>query len=275
VRTYKRPDDPSARYSGPDEELSQWLQTNGYEKRSGWDGETLAYIEPSGSASGDYDFIAPYIDGSAQSVDEAWCNTARRKTLRISRRGEYECTSQHGGYEGGNTCTCEDCNARMRDDDRHSVGRGEDREVCDSCFDDYTYVYGRRGYEYYIPNDDVVCVDDQYYDPDYLSDNSIVELHNGDYCHVDSAVYVESQGEHYLTEDCVCLHDGDWELHENCVELHNGDYALTDDAWECSESGEWYLSADDEPVIVDGLMYHEDNVPETDEETETTKEESC
>jgi hypothetical protein len=204
----------------------------------------------------------------------------RTKCLVITERGEYQCCNTDGTADAQSSCTCDACGNRISEDEQRGVGYDNDTTVGDCCIDDYTYVTGRRGRSYYISERDAVEVNGEYYDPDYLDDNDIVMLHDGEYASSRDAVFVESQSEHYLTEDCVCLHNGDWALHDDAVELHDGEYALTDDAWQCAGSGEWYLTDNDTPVEVDGQTYHEDNVPETDDTdeettTEVTKEASC
>ena len=268
VRTYRRKDGET--YSQPDDELHQWLQDQGYEYRHSWQGERLAYLP-----LGRNEFIAPYIDGEAQEVDVEYDTTA--KSLVIKERGEYVCNNQDGTADEANSCTCGSCGQRISEDEQRGVGYHNDTTVGDCCIDDYTYVTGRRGDSYYISASDAVEVNGEYYDPDYLDDNDIVTLYDGEYASSDDAVFVESQSEYYLTEDCVCLHNGDWALHDDAVELHNGEWALEEDAWQCAGSGEWYLDEDTDAVIIDGQTYHEDNVPETDddEETEVTKEASC
>ena len=282
VRTYRRRDGEN--YSQPDDELIQWLKDQGYEHCNSWHGERLAYLPLAYRRD---EFIAPYIDGGAQEVDVETAYGYGPKpnspttTLRITDRGEWQCTNQDGTADEQSSCTCDACGARISEDEQRGVGYNSDPVVGDCCIGDYTYVTGRRGHNYYISDGDAVEVNGEYYDPDYLADNDIVTLYDGEYASSDDAVFVESQSEHYLREDCVCLPNGDWELDEDCVCLHDGEYALTEDAWQCAGSGEWYLTDDDTPVEVDGETYHEDNVPETDdddetdEETEVTKEASC
>jgi hypothetical protein len=273
VRTYRRKDGES--YSQPDDELMQWLNSQGYSHHGAWKGERLAYIATS-RRHADSEFIAPYIDGNAQDVDvgSAHTSSGSSKCLHICSGGEWRCTNQDGTAEQQNSCTCEDCGGRIREDDQQSVGYHGDRVVGECCLDQYTHVIGRRGHEYYVPDDEAVGVDGNQYDREWLSDNGIVELEDGDYCSMDDAVCVD--GEYYRSDDetIVCDHAGEWQLSNDCVELENGDWALEEDAWECAGSGNWYLTDDDTPVEVDGENYHEDYVPETDAETptETTKE---
>ena len=136
--------------------------------------------------------------------------------------------------------------------------------------DNYTYVTGRRGNEYHVDNDQAINVDGDWYDREYLSDNEIVELADGEYCKMDDAVCVNDEWYHCDDETIVCDHAGDYQLRDDCVELHDGEWALQDDAWECAGSGNWYLTDDDEPVEVDGETYHEDYLPETDDEEDET-----
>jgi hypothetical protein len=268
VRTYRSRDGES--YSQPDDELIQWLKGQGYRHEQSWRDERLAYIA-NGKAHCDCDFIAPYIDGGAQSVDieRAPLASGSSKCLRITRDGEWECTNQDGTATEQNRCTCEDCGSRISEDEQRGVGVYEDRYVGECCIDNYTRVIGRRGNEYYVPDDDAVHVDGEYYDSNYLGDNGIVELHDGEYCSMDDAVHVNDEWYHCNDDAIVQDHAGDYQMRDNCVELHDGEWALEDEAWECAGSGNYYLCADDEPVEVDGEMYHEDYVPETDDEEDT------
>ena len=263
VRTYRHKD--GERYSQPDDELVQWLRDQGYDHHNEWKGERLAYI-PSGHS--DCDFIAPYIDGGAQEVDvenERMPDGTHRQYLHITRGGEWQCSNQDGTATEQNSCTCADCGRRISEDEQRGTGVYEDHVVGECCIDEYTQVTGRRGNEYYVPNDEAVEVDGTDYDRDYLSDNGIVELWDGEYCSMDDAVSVD--GEWYRANDdaIVCDHDGEYQLINDCVQLHDGEWALENDAWECAGSGNFYLYDDDAPVEIDGNMYHEDYVPEPEE----------
>jgi hypothetical protein len=85
---------------------------------------------------------------------------------------------------------------------------------------------------------------------------------------MDDAVSVGDEWYRSDDDTIVCDHAGEWQLRNDCVELHDGEWALENDAWECAGSGNFYLTQDDSPVEIDGNMYHEDYVPETDEEDE-------
>jgi hypothetical protein len=261
VRTFNRHADDTRSYSQPDDQLDQWLQAQGYAHHCGWSGEKLAYIKTD-KRRADTEFIAPYLDGDDQCVDVGWeddIGKNNRAYLLICSEGEWKCTDTSGGAEQVDSCSCEACSRTIRrDDDQYSVGRYEDVTVCAGCIDDYTYVYGRNGDQYYIRNDDAVNVDNEMYDPDYLADNNIVTLHDGDYCHEDNAVYIETETEFYHIDDddLVTDHDGMYQLESNCVELTDGEWALEGETWQCASSGENYLKSDDDPVEIRGYTFH-------------------
>jgi hypothetical protein len=146
---------------------------------------------------------------------------------------------------------------------RRPSGEGQDRIVGGCCIDEYTYVTGRRGSDYHVHDDQAVEVDGTYYDRDYLSDNGIVELWDGEYCSMDDAVSVGDEWYHSSDDTIVCDHDGEYQLINDCVQLHDGEWALQDETWECAGSGNFYLYDDDAPVEIDGNMYHEDYVPDS------------
>jgi hypothetical protein len=267
VRTYRHKD--GEHYSQPDDELAQWLHSQGYSHSTSWNRERLAYISRADTSDGDSDFIAPYIDGAAQHVDidsERRADGTYKKFLRICSSGEFECCNQNGIATEQDTCRCSDCGERISEDEQRGIGIYGDEMVGDCCIDDYTNVVGRRGHDYYVPNDQAVEVDGTYYDRDYLGDNNIVELKNGDYCELDDAICVDDEWYHCDDDEIVCDHAGDYQLREDCVELHHGEWALEDEAWECAGSGNYYLHTDDEPVQIDGENYHEDYVPEPEED---------
>lgn len=212
----------------------------------------------------DSPFVAPYIDGRAQGVEieTAYIANTSSKYLRIVNSGQYACTNTDGSADERSVCTCEDCGARVpEDDERYAVGLHEDRTVGECCIDDYTMVTGRSGNEYRVPDAEAVGVDGEWYHREYLSDNDIVELENGDYCKSDYAVYINDDWYHVDDETVIRDHAGDYQLCDDCVALHDGEWALGGEAWECAGSGNWYLFTDDDPVEVDGDLYHEDNVP--------------
>jgi hypothetical protein len=118
-------------------------------------------------------------------------------------------------------------------------------------------VQGRRRHEYYVHNDNAVQTQEgDWYDSEYLSDNDIVQLHDGDYTHSDNAVYIESEDAYYS--------DGDDDI---CYAEDSNRHELKDDCWQCTETRNWYTD-DEDSVEVDDKLYHPDHAPETDEEDE-------
>jgi len=239
VRSYKRnPDERS--HSGVDESIEAWLKAQGYTKRGGWpDGAKLMRYDV------DSGYLMPYIDGDIQTVDPY-----NQQYMEISDGADIQANNTDG-LSGGCRSTCEDCGASIySEDDEYFVGRGEDRLVCEHCCDnDYTYSYGRRGYQYRVHNDSVIEADGEYYDVDYLDDNNIVELENGEYTNKDNAVYIESENEWYHCDDERLCYAEDTEQNE-----------LMSNCWQCHATDDWYTEGIDY-IEVDGEKYHPDNAP--------------
>lgn len=222
VRTYKYQEGSS--YSPSDTVLEAWLRDNGYNKTGDWDGFNLAW-----HASSRGEFVAPYLDGGCQNVDVRTGRRTRTITstdndtglpvhteiseryqyLNICHGGEWDCSSTQGYAEAEEVIYCDHCDDRVHEDDLCGVGYEGNTQVCERCYDrHYTTVIGRRGREYAIDDYDVVWVDDQGYDGDYLEENNIV--------------FVPSRVEYYHTDDCVKV-EGEWQLEDDCVKV--------DDEW--------------------------------------------
>jgi hypothetical protein len=249
VRSYKRERDYSSS-SGADESIEAYLQSIGYAKWRGWPDHAYVMRYPLRREG----FLMPYIDGGNQHVDE----DEDKDAFRISDYSGWEATNT-SGHINGYECTCDDCGEGMDEDDSYSIGYHGDSRVGSCCIDDYTRVQGRRGEYYYTSNENAVEADGEYYHEDYLEDNNIVRLHDGDYTHRDNAVYIESQDEYYETDDDAI-----------CYAEDTNQYELRDDCWCCAESGNYYTD-DEDSVEVDGELYHPDHAPEVEEdETATT-----
>jgi hypothetical protein len=255
VRTYARPSNNGG-YSETDNAMEHWLTEQGYVKESYWeDGERLAYYETCDS------FLAPYLDGGEKKVS---INTdvPDAPCFVVDSDGEYEC-DQTGGCptdRTGDYFECEDCGDSTEDDDGYWVGRNDDVHVCESCqSNNYMYVYGRRGNQYYLHEDDAVYVDScsEWYDQDYLRDNEIVSLENGEYEQMENAVEIDDEWYHIEDERICRTEDTD-------------EFLLIVDCWQCEESGNWY-SEDTEYVEVDGNKYHPDHAPDQDDDEEDTQ----
>lgn len=262
VRTYRMRFEsdgvtPTA-YSDTDERLNAWLRDNGYVKASSWRGNKLKYI----SANNNCGFVAPYIDGSARDVDV--CGAY----LEIVSTGDGEfCCDNTGGDadEREDREACEDCDSRMSADHTWHVYRDSSRCVCESCYQsNYTRVIGRRGDEYAVENSVAVEVDSVWYHDEWLSDNGIVQLENGEYAKEEDAVWIESASEYYPFEsDDICYTKaGEHEMKDDCVALADGEWCLTADAWQCEHSGEWYETEIDSVTTKCGKIIHEDYADE-------------
>lgn len=267
VRTYMRPS-VDTNYSQADDHLNAWLKDQGYKHVSDWEGCHMAFIEGRHGEP-----LAPYLDGNVKTADLRQLDG--RTVLRIQEDGEYTCDNTDGtvtNNESGQDC--EDCDERVSDGDGYWVYRDDSRHVCQGCLENnYSYVYGRGGHQYYVDSNDAVYCNDEYYHDDYLSDNDIVQLECGEYAPLDSAVFVESCGEYYdQDDDRVCYDDYNnrYELRDDCVELVDGSMCHSDDAWMCEATDGWYSDDDsDERVEIDGCLYHKDNAPVDADETTT------
>jgi hypothetical protein len=246
VRSYKREREYSS-HSGADESIEAYLKGLGYAKWRGWPDHIHIMRYPLRHGDG---FLMPYIDGGSQHVIE------EDDTFRISDYQGFEATNT-SGMLNAHTCTCDDCGAGMDEDDSYSTGYHGDNRVGNCCIDNYTMVYGRRGEQYHVHNDDTVYVGDEYYHDEYLSDNNIIELHDGEYEHRDNAVYIESADAYYREDD-----------EDICYAENTNQHELREDCWCCEESGNYYTD-DEDSVEVDGKLYHPDHAPET--ETDNTE----
>jgi hypothetical protein len=270
VRTYKKC--PNGGYSNADETLAAWLKAEGYIHYSEYpEGTLLKYIK---SRHYSDDFIAPYLDGGNQRVDLKWDNGSP-EYLVVSECGDFTCNQTDGTTEESGGEECSDCGSRFDEGDGYWTGRYEDHQVCESCRDDnYRYAYGSGGNQYYIHEDNVEWVEgwDEYVDVDYLDDNNIVRLRNGELCDRDDAVEVDDEWYHDDDERIIfCEHEDMYRLVKDCVELHDGNWAHEDNAWKCYATSDWYLYDEVRPVMVDGEAYHPDDVPEQDEDSETAE----
>lgn len=254
VRSYNR--DRSGGYSHSDNKLEAWLKQQGYEHRNSWCGCKLKWI------ANDNLFLAPYLDGDTHYVSEEFDSDKQCHYLLVvdsESEAQWILNNTCGEPSEVNPGTpCEDCSDHVPDGDGYWVGRREDRLVCYSCRDnDYTWAYTRNGYRAYIHNDDVVYVEsmDEHYDADYLSDNSIVCLENGDYEHVDNAIEVDGDWYAADSDEIVQLADGEYARIDNCVEIRGAGWYSKDDDDIVQIDGDWYLKEDDAVVECDDGEY--------------------
>ena len=144
----------------------------------------------------------------------------------------------------------------MDEEDLVSTYDGNGDSVCESCIDrNYYYAYGRDGYEYYVHSDDMIEVRGSYYHDEYLSDNNIVELDNGEYEELDYAINIDDRWYSTDDDDVVLCCDTD-------------EYAIAGyDCWECDHTNQWYSYAVD-PVELcvpndkygDSIRIHPDHI---------------
>jgi hypothetical protein len=269
VRTFMRGDSESD-YSYSDTKLEAWLQKQGYSHNDGWDeGLKLKRVEhPRGGV------MLPYIDGGLNRADD------EGTYLRLSHRGSLVGDNTSGQASGSSSdCLgeCGRCGDSVYEDDESHIyaGPNEDLLVCGCCADSYVYVRGARG-SYSVHEDDVVRVNRRAYDVRNLP-IFIIELHDGDYAHEDSCVYVEEENEYYLTDECVEDVDGNWQVQRSCVKVDDGDWYLKGDArivkceddseyrvkgkgaWQDGETDAWY-SDNIDAIEVDDKKYHPNTV---------------
>lgn len=244
VRSYLRNDQG---YSGRDDVLEAWLREGGYEHRSEWNqGQKLRRISDDGNNCG---FIAPYIDGSNQRVSKG-----QNSTLIMDRNGEYDCCNTDGDADQPETSECEDCGDRVNEGDGYWVGYHDDGYICSGCHENYHYGRGRNGREYTFHEDNAVYIESQdaYYHGDYLEDNNIIELENGNLEHADEAIEI----------------DGNWYTQDDeriCYFKDTEEWGMQEDGWQCTHSCDWYTN-DTDHVEVNGEKFHPDYCPETEAE---------
>jgi hypothetical protein len=252
VRSYARPANAS-HYSERDDALEAFLEGEGFKHRRSWpEGTKLARVPYEGDRRYYGGDLLPYIDGGTQTVSSYGSHYV------IDSDGDWECTSTDGTAEEAEREVCSCCGERHRDTDGGIwVGRHDDEWVGPCCSDDYVYARGRRGNEYYIPRNDAVEVDGDYFDPDYLSENDIVELDNGDYCKLDNAFNCPILDAWFHCDDGVYTED-EGTVHE-------------DEAWTCAVSGNVYSSNTDHVENAAGEKVHPDYFEEETEESPDTE----
>jgi hypothetical protein len=222
----------------------EFLVAQGYEHREGWDDAQLAAIDhPDGG------WVMPYLDGFPGTVD------LHGDHFVVCRNGEYAAQTTQGTVGSTPTRECSHCGENHDEDAGFYVGYHAEEWVGNCCEDEYTYVTGyRRGYDrnYYVTNDDVVNVDGENYDSEYLP-RYIVQLDDGDYCHEDNAIQCAASDSYYRVDDDEVHYCEDTEDHRH-----------EDHCWQCEATAKWY-SDDEQYVEVNGDKYHPDDAPEADD----------
>jgi hypothetical protein len=80
------------------------------------------------------------------------------------------------------------------------------------CESDAVQAHGRRRNLIVTHKNNCIYFEGNHYLENYLDENGIITLHNGDYCHIDEARYVEDEGEYYHGDD-VYYWESDNEYH--------------------------------------------------------------
>lgn len=256
VRSYNN----NAEFSHSNEGLETWLKEQNYTKRCDWIGLRLALIYPTESR---YTFLAPYLDGDTKTVIKE-----ENSLLITDNDPEFDLCNTNGRASEYSSAYCESCEENCDEDDLNYI-ESEEQQVCNCCLENnYVWGYGRIREEY-IRNEDAVWVESQetHYHTDYLSNHDIVELDDGDYEHMDNAIYLESAGIWVHCDDdkaVYCEESGTHEHIDDCVLLADGNYALQEDAWQCEQSENWYLDETEKEFLVDadGKLYtvHSDHL---------------
>jgi len=78
---------------------------------------------------------------------------------------------------------------------------------------------------------------------------------DGEYCHRDDVVYIDSEDNYYgCNDERICLAED------------TEQYELRDNCWMCAHTNRWYTDAE-AFVEINGDKYHPDCAPETNETT--------
>ena len=239
VRTYAL--NEGSGYSQADHALEAWLKDEqGYSHNCSWSGYKLAKLRR--EHNGDY--VAPFLDGDCKDVD------VYGEYLMIVDDGEYRCDNTNGTMEENNKVACECCSDSCDEDDMTYVEDVEGR-VCSHCLDHhFAYAYSHRGRREYVRCEHVMWYKDDAYHNDYLDDNEMVILHDGELCPMDDAIYIDSESEYYACGD------------EAVITRADDESDIIDNCWYCELSKQWYSDDDSDKArdLADGRTAHIDNI---------------
>lgn len=110
------------------------------------------------------------------------------------------------------TCTCEDCGDLIPEDEQYYVIRnGYEQHVCEYCFNnDYYYTETDNHYHH---EDDVIECNGHWYLTD--DENIVYSQTEGEYYHIDDAVYIESADDYIYCDNAVYVEYMDQHFHED------------------------------------------------------------
>ena len=212
------------------------LKNLGYEKQTNLNGCLLLGI-PHERDDGVY--MCPYIDYGNGGNQTGEPENIDGKTYIVIGNGEYDLANTGGWTSNVEKFSCDDCGDEVDEDEIEYI-ESVDRHICNSCRDnDYTWVVGRGGEEYYVYEEDAVWVDgcNQAYDQDWLADNNIYECEvKNTYFHIDDLCntlrglihnsiaqpldHEDDEGNSYAYEnDAHQLSDGTWCHEDDADEL--------------------------------------------------------
>lgn len=163
--------------------------------------------------------LMPYIDSYTNHLD---LDNQVDGFAYLTVSSGYECSHSDGtacNWSSVESFTCDCCGCAVDEDEIHWCD-SEDRYVCQSCIDSdrYAWVHCRRGGRDLMNtnNYDVIEYKNEYYHREHLDYYDLVVLYDGEVTHQDNAVFVESEGEYYLADDCtLCPVTGEYYL--DCV----------------------------------------------------------
>jgi len=219
--------------------IQEYLSANRIEDDD-WTGYSLLSIKADEGG-----FIAPYLDLSPQNLSESTCGTL----LTIEHGGEIDASDYSGILNIGGTCTCQNCNARMHEDESFCV---DEMSVCESCYEDSHYceryeestfesvqvvfswsTRSNRSHTQYWCESAIESYA-EYVDGEYWNSDDLLSDSNGDYVTPKQLLdgeYFESEwdGELYPASDMCELSTGE------CVARGE----LTD-SWQQGSNGIWH-----------------------------------
>jgi hypothetical protein len=204
-----------------------------YAHEQGWDFK--------GSGAGSYYYASMKDVGAYPYVDSLCYMMDRGDSFILTNNcgyGDYELRSTGNEDPREGSSCCEDCGARMRDDDAIYIENHGD--VCESCYgDNYGRCYG-CGELYHT--DDLTYTGDDDWCNSCRDETFVYSERNGEWIRQDDAVYLEYLDDHVLLDDVVTSECAD-EVLLNDDAVHSdvlNDYIPERDAIWCNIRADWF-----------------------------------